>query len=232
VDVPLILTFGFGAIACIAVAWLFWIKQAMAREAELLQTIRERTAELEEANRRLEALSYGDGLTGIHNRRAFGRALDIEWRRAIRSKRPLSVVMIDIDHFKTFNDTYGHPAGDSCLVSVASALSEVVRRAADTLARYGGEEFVALLPETDRTGAAAIAERMRIAVERLAIAHSGGIGGRVTVSVGHATIIASEATTADLLASAADVALYEAKRGGRNRAAAAAMAPLPTSSRG
>ena len=231
-DLPLFLTFGFGTVASIAVAWAIWIKRTLAREAELLQTIRERTAELEEANRRLEALSYVDSLTDISNRRAFDRALDIEWRRAIRSKQPLSVVMIDIDHFKVLNDTQGHPAGDSCLVSVAAALRAIVRRAADTLARYGGEEFVALLPETDAAGAAAIAERMRTAVERLAIANPGGLGGRVTVSAGHATVSATEALSPDLLASAADVALYEAKRGGRNRVAAAVMTPASASSRG
>jgi diguanylate cyclase (GGDEF)-like protein len=225
-DLPLVLTFGYASIAAIAVAWAIWIRRSLAREEEMLRTIRERTAQLEDANRRLEALSYTDALTGVANRRAFDQALDVEWRRAIRSKQPMSIVMIDIDHFKGFNDTYGHREGDNCLASVASAMSGTVRRAADTLARYGGEEFVALLPETDAAGAAAIAERMRARVADLALAHDGGIGGRVTVSVGHATTTANDATSADLLVSAADVALYEAKRGGRNRVAAAVMAQM------
>ena len=221
VDLPLILTFVFAAIAAIAVAWALWIRQAMAREAELLQMVRERTQQLEEANRRLEALSYTDPLTNLSNRRAFDEALDVEWRRGVRSKKPIALLMIDIDHFKSFNDTYGHPAGDSCLVSVAAALGSVVRRAADTLARYGGEEFVALLPETDAPGVSAIAERMRAAVEALNIPNARAVSGRVTVSVGHAALVPNAAGGVATLMAAADVALYQAKRGGRNRVAAA-----------
>jgi diguanylate cyclase (GGDEF)-like protein len=220
---PLILTFVFATIAAIAVAWALWIRRTEQREAELLQIVRERTQQLEEANRQLEALSYADPLTALSNRRALDRALDVEWRRAIRSKQPMSLLMIDIDRFKAFNDTYGHPAGDSCLVSVAAALAAVVRRAADTLARYGGEEFVALLPETDAAGATAIAERMRQAVEALNIPNARGLGARVTISVGHATVVPGDASGTPTLVAAADAALYQAKRGGRNRAAAAVI---------
>ena len=222
-DLPLILTFVFATIAAIAVAWALWIRNTMAREAELMQIVRERTQQLEEANRRLEALSYADPLTGVSNRRAFDEERDVEWRRGVRSRKPISLLMIDIDHFKKFNDTYGHPAGDKCLATVASALAGVVRRAADTLARYGGEEFVALLPETDAAGAMAIAERMRAAVESLAIPNAAGVGGRVTVSIGHATMVATDAAETATLMHAADAALYTSKHGGRNRVTAAAV---------
>jgi diguanylate cyclase (GGDEF)-like protein len=232
VDLPLLLMFVFAAIAGIAVAWALWIRQSMAREAELLQMVRERTQQLEEANRRLEALSYTDALTNLANRRAFDKALDVEWRRGVRSQKPIAILMIDIDHFKSFNDTYGHPAGDSCLVSVAAALASVVRRAADTLARYGGEEFVALLPETDAAGVAAIAERMRLAVEALNIANTRGVGGRVTVSVGHAAMLANAGTGTASLIAAADVALYQAKRAGRNRVVAAGVVAAPAAAGG
>jgi diguanylate cyclase (GGDEF)-like protein len=217
-DLPLILTFVFAAIAAGAIAWVLWIRQTMAREAELVQLVRERTAQLEEANRRLEALSYQDALTGVANRRALDEALDIEWRRGIRSKRPLSFVLLDIDHFKGFNDTYGHPAGDRALASVAAALASVVQRAGDRIARYGGEEFAALLPETDRPGAEAIAERMRAAVEALGIPNTAAESGKLTVSVGHSTVRAADDGTREALVAAADRGLYQAKGKGRNRA--------------
>jgi diguanylate cyclase (GGDEF)-like protein len=217
-ELPLILSFVFAAIAAGAIAWALWIRQTMAREAELVQLVRERTAQLEEANRRLEALSYQDALTGVANRRALDEALDIEWRRGIRSKRPLSFLLLDIDHFKGFNDTYGHPAGDRALARVAAALGSVVRRAGDRIARYGGEEFAALLPETDRTGADAIAERMRTAVEALAIPNPAADSGCLTLSVGHTTVLANDSGTQASVVAAADRALYEAKREGRNRA--------------
>jgi diguanylate cyclase (GGDEF)-like protein len=220
-ELPLILSFVFAAIAAGAIAWALWIRQTMAREAELVQLVRERTAQLEEANRRLEALSYQDALTGVANRRALDEALDIEWRRAIRSKRPLSFLLLDIDHFKDFNDTYGHPAGDRTLARVAAALGSVVRRAGDRIARYGGEEFAALLPETDRPGAEAIAERMRAAVEALAIPNTAAGAGHLTVSVGHTTVLATDNGTQESVVAAADRALYEAKREGRNLARAA-----------
>ena len=229
--VALILTLVLAAIAAIALAWAVWVRQTRARETELLQMVCERTRQLEEANRRLEALSLTDALTNLSNRRAFDGALDVEWRRGVRSKKPISLLMIDIDHFKSFNDTYGHPAGDSCLVSVAAALASVVRRAADSVARYGGEEFVALLPETDAAGSAAIAERMRAAVEALNIPNQRGVGGHVTASIGYATMVPNVGGTGTLV-TAADVALYRSKRAGRNRVEAAAVvgaAPLAAS---
>ena len=226
-DLPLILPFVFAVFTAVAVVWALWIRRARAREAELLKIVRDRTQQLEEANRRLEALSYTDPLTSLSNRRAFDRTIDVEWRRGMRSRKPISVLMIDIDHFKSFNDTYGHPAGDSCLVSVAAALGSVVHRAGDALARYGGEEFVAVLPETDSAGATVIAERMRAAVESLNIPNTRGIGGRVTASIGHATLVPNDVASTATLMAAADVALYQTKRGGRNRVTAAAIVAAP-----
>lgn len=215
-DLPLILSLVFAAIAAGAIAWALWIRRTMAREAELMALVRERTTQLEEANRRLEALSFLDALTGVANRRAFDQALDGEWRRGIRSRSPLTVILIDIDHFKAFNDTYGHQAGDRCLATVAAALAGVVHRAADRVARYGGEEFVALLPATDAPGAGAVAERMRLAIETLALPHAASPATHVTISLGYATTIPSELTAAEALLAAADAALYEAKGAGRN----------------
>ena len=222
VDLPLILTFVFGAIAAIAIAWALWIRRTMAREAQLLQLLQERSQQLEEANQRLETLSFADALTGVANRRAFDQSLDSEWRRGLRSRQPLSLLLIDIDYFKSFNDTYGHPAGDKCLAAVAAALSGFPRRAGDRVARYGGEEFAALLPLTDVLGAMALAKRMRAAVEGLNVPHTAGVGGRVTISVGCATSEPTSGMSAEALIAAADAALYEAKRSGRNRVVSAA----------
>jgi diguanylate cyclase (GGDEF)-like protein len=187
------------------------VHRARARERELQRLVQERTEQLEEANRRLEELSFLDGLTEVANRRQFEQILDLEWRRAVRSGSPLSLILADIDHFKHFNDSYGHQAGDRCLRDVATLLDSIVQRAGDQVARYGGEEFAAMLPETDAQGAENIAERMRRAVESLETG-----GGRVTVSIGVATTMAGETRSADSLVAAADAALYDAKHAGRN----------------
>ena len=187
------------------------VRRARARERELQRLVQERTNQLEEANRRLEELSFLDGLTEVANRRQFEQILDLEWRRAVRSGSPLSLILADIDHFKAFNDNHGHQAGDRCLRDVATLLDSIVQRAGDQVARYGGEEFAAMLPETDAEGAENIAERMRRAVESLETG-----GGRVTVSIGVATTVAGETRSAESLVAAADAALYEAKRAGRN----------------
>ena len=201
------------AMAAAAIAgYAYRVRRARMREEELVRLVRERTEQLEAANRRLEELSFLDGLTEIANRRQFEQILDLEWRRAVRSGAPLSVILADIDNFKKFNDTNGHQIGDRCLRDVATLLDSIVQRAGDQVARYGGEEFAAILPETDAEGAASIAERMRQAVEGLETD-----GGRVTVSFGVATIIAKDRSSADALIAAADSALYDAKREGRNR---------------
>jgi diguanylate cyclase (GGDEF)-like protein len=194
-----------------AAAYALRGRRARLREEELMRLVRERTEQLEAANRRLEELSFVDGLTDIANRRQFEQILDLEWRRAVRSGMPISLLIADIDSFKAFNDTHGHQAGDRCLRDVAMLLDSIVQRAGDQVARYGGEEFAAMLPETDSEGAVAIAERMRQAVEGLETE-----GGRVTVSFGVASTVATERLSPRALVAAADAALYDAKRAGRN----------------
>ena len=184
------------------------------RERELLIMSRKLAA----ANQILQRLSLLDGLTGIPNRRRFDEVLAHEWQQAMRSKQPLSMVMIDIDHFKAFNDHYGHLTGDDCLRKVALAMSGILKRPTDILARYGGEEFAAILPMTASDGADAIAEAMRTGVVKLAIPHDhSSAASLVTISMGIATLVPRRGMTAAMLISAADQALYEAKAGGRNR---------------
>jgi len=174
----------------------------------------ERNAALEE----LKRISSTDGLTGLHNRRHFDETLDHELKRARREKQPLSLLLLDVDHFKQFNDHYGHPAGDVCLQQVASALKATVVRPGDLAARYGGEEFVAILPSTDAAGALKVAEAVRCAISDLGIEHGfSSAGNVVTVSVGAATVIPDEKSHAETLIGAADQALYQAKESGRNR---------------
>ncbi|WP_031387647.1 diguanylate cyclase domain-containing protein [Desulfonatronum thiodismutans] len=170
----------------------------------------------------LERLAMVDGLTGIANRRSFDQSLEHEWKRTSRNALPISVVMIDIDHFKAYNDNYGHGAGDICLQQVAKALRSVTQRPADLVARYGGEEFAALLPETDVQGAEMIASAMREAVSNLKLPHEHSpIADHVTVSLGHATGFNEFEDSPRKLVDAADGALYKAKESGRNRVQAA-----------
>lgn len=173
----------------------------------------------------LERLVTIDGLTEIPNRRRFDERLDAEWRRSIRSRQPLSVVLMDVDHFKLFNDHYGHAAGDRCLCAVAKGLVSALNRAADLVARYGGEEFVAVLPNTDAEGATLAAENLRVVVEALCVPHAHSSAGPVvTISLGGATVVPPHAggppheeLVAGDLTHAADLALYAAKESGRNR---------------
>lgn len=168
---------------------------------------------------RLQILATTDSLTAVMNRRAFDDELEREFAHSRRTGRPLSLLMIDVDHFKTFNDLYGHPEGDECLKKVASTLAATIKRASDTLARYGGEEFCVLLPETDAEGAFKIAQEMRQAIEARRIPHEGSRVGFLTISVGAATC-SSDASIASCqdLKERADIALYQAKRTGRNKA--------------
>lgn len=201
-------------------------RDASARPDGIVSVTRDITAR-KKLEAQLRELSRTDGLTGIPNRRAFDDALAMEWRRAMReSGASLSLALIDIDHFKKFNDEYGHPAGDDCLRLVASAIGATVQRPGDLAARFGGEEFALLLPNTDARGAEIIAERVRAAVMALAIPHAGNAPRQVvTISLGIATMRSSglgrEKPDAGILVMAADSALYEAKRLGRNRAHAA-----------
>lgn len=197
---------------------------AMQRIAQMRQSLLLLTRKLNEANRELSRLSSLDGLTGIPNRRIFDDVLLREWRRAERRAAPLSVLLIDIDHFKEFNDHYGHQAGDDCLRRVAAALAASLRRPSDLAARYGGEEFGIVLAETDAQGAQSVARLALESVRALKIAHKGSrTEAVVTISIGVATAAPQRGDDAgwQTLLAAADAALYDAKHGGRNRVAVA-----------
>ncbi len=179
--------------------------------------VADRTAQLEEANRQLAALSLTDGLTGLANRRHFDQLFAEEWFRARRSGLPMALLMADVDHFKNFNDRYGHQAGDECLKSVARVLQTSAQRAGDLAARYGGEEFALILPGTDAAAAQRLAESVRAAIEALAIPHESSPAGMVTVSIGVAAMAADTGQIGEHLLHSADKALYQAKHDGRNR---------------
>lgn len=182
--------------------------------------------QLEEKNRLLERLSTLDTLTGLANRRRFDEVLRQEWKRAARDAAPLSLIYCDIDFFKGYNDSYGHRAGDECLQRVARVLADAAHRPADLAARYGGEEFVVLLVDTAAEGALILAERMRVSVEQLRIAHrSSSIGAFLTASFGVAALVPQAAVNPEELINRADRALYAAKQKGRNLVVAAPPAP-------
>lgn len=193
------------------------------RELKILQEqLTESHRKLEESNTILQRLSTMDGLTGLANRRHFDETLQSEWRIGMRDQTVLSVIMIDIDYFKKYNDGYGHQGGDDCLKGVAKILGETVHRAGDFVARYGGEEFVVILRHTDAQGAAVLAEKMRANVEAQRIPHAySAVADHVSISLGIAAMVPdNSASPADLLARA-DEALYKAKEAGRNRYAVA-----------
>lgn len=180
-----------------------------------------RNRELHEAKQQLEAISLTDSLTGLANRRHFDQHLKDEWARARRSKSCLTLIMIDIDFFKPYNDEYGHPAGDQCLKQVAQALQGVPKREVDLVARYGGEEFALILPGAD--DAEQIAEQCRATIEWLRIPHEySDIADVITISLGVATVRPGPGTSIKALSEQADSALYEAKEAGRNRTVIAA----------
>ena len=170
----------------------------------------------------LTEIAFVDGLTQIPNRRRYDEFLDTEWRRAIRQESSLSMILMDIDHFKQFNDTYGHLEGDRCLQEVAAALEKTLHRPADLAARYGGEEFACLLPETDMTGAMHLAEKLRTAIEQLKLPHKSSLTAEyVTISVGVSSVMATTEQTSEDLFKLADKALYTAKETGRNKVVSA-----------
>ena len=195
--------------------------------AQSLQTARElsirldhkvaqRTAELEAANRKLAELSLTDGLTGIANRRHFNESLAAEWQRAQRQSLPLTVMLIDIDLFKVYNDRLGHQAGDDCLCQVAQTLHLQAQRGSDLVARYGGEEF-AIIANADSTQAMQLAEKLRQAVAGLGLPHPGSPARQVTISLGAVSGIPTSAQAPEAWLRLADNALYQAKAAGRNR---------------
>ena len=173
---------------------------------------------LEAANHALQEMAMQDSLTGLANRRHFDRALDMEFRRAMRAGGSIALIMIDVDCFKQYNDTYGHPAGDACLRAIAGTIPPLLNRPGDTANRYGGEEIVVLLPGNTEAGALAIAKRIAEAIRALRLEHAGSSRGVVTISAGiEAFVPVHDRDTAHGLVQHADTALYAAKRAGRDR---------------
>ncbi|MEI6413415.1 MAG: diguanylate cyclase [Pseudomonadota bacterium] len=194
------------------------LKEEMDRRKQREQKLKETTERLQEANRQLRQLSDQDGLTGIANRRMFDQAFLREWRRALRAEQPIALLMIDVDFFKFYNDTYGHTQGDSCLRCVANIIANSLSRPADLAARYGGEEFVALLPETDIEGAQQVANKIHLALAAKAIPHEASkVTDRVTLSIGIACTYPEQEKNETKLIETADRALYAAKHSGRNQ---------------
>lgn len=183
--------------------------------AAVVQTVRDMTDQ-KAAQSALQQLATRDGLTGLANRRCFDDTLHAEWLRATRQHQPLSLLMVDVDNFKAYNDAHGHLGGDECLKQIADAVSQEMR-ANDLVARYGGEEFAVILPNQSLKGAAIVAERIRIRVERLLVPHGSAGGRHVTVSIGAATAFAAPESDPSQLLAIADAALYRAKHMGRNR---------------
>lgn len=181
------------------------------------QRLRATSDELTEANAQLTQLARYDGLTGLANRRYFDEQLVREFAQALRTRRPLALVMVDVDHFKLYNDTYGHPEGDKCLQAVAGAIASAMRRPHDFVARYGGEEFVVLLSETDAAGAAVVAEAIRAAVSLLHVSFAESVVGYLSISAGVAAHSHPRPRASPIeLLNASDRSLYQAKRDGRN----------------
>ncbi|MEB3283203.1 MAG: diguanylate cyclase [Lyngbya sp.] len=174
--------------------------------------------ELQRVNKTLELLANTDGLTQIANRRYFDDYLQKEWQRLAREQQPLSLILLDIDYFKLYNDFYGHQAGDQCLISIAQAIKSILKRPADLVARYGGEEFVVVLPNTNREGAIVVAQEIQQTIRHLGLVHQKSkVSNLVTVSVGISSTIPNSVNSAHRLIALADKALYTAKQQGRNQ---------------
>ena len=208
---------GAGAAAALFGAWKWRVKQYQARELELASLVAQQTEELRLVNEELQYLALADGLTGVANKRRFEDFLAAEWRRAERSRGSIALLLLDIDHFKLYNDRYGHQAGDECLTRIAVALIATANRPTDLLARFGGEEFAIILGDTDRDGALRIAREVHAVVRGLRIPHAGSpTSAHVTVSIGVAATVADDTMSSAALIRAADAALYRAKAAGRN----------------
>ncbi len=196
------------------------IRKRLLRESQYCQTIiRLQTVnqDLEVMNLHLEALAATDSLTSVANRRSFDRTCEREWRRSVREQLPLSLLLLDVDYFKAFNDLYGHQAGDACLRQVAAIVTSAAKRPGDLVARYGGEEFAVILPNTHLDGAIHLAETIRSAVDERQLLHEGSTTRNITVSIGAACLIPNHEENMSCLTAAADRALYAAKRAGRNK---------------
>lgn len=187
------------------------------RILEYQHTLDTLTRELQARNQELGRLGTLDGLTAIDSRARLQARLGEEWRRALREETPLSIILVDLDFFQAYNETYGHQAGDECLKKVARTISATIARAGDLAARYGGEEFAVLLPNTDSLGTLVVAEAIRVAVAALGIEHkTSSIHRHLTVSVGTATVVPDEGATPESLVAKAEEAVYQAKQSGRN----------------
>jgi diguanylate cyclase (GGDEF)-like protein len=196
----------------------------MVQQSQQLKDKFKIAEELQQDNQNLKILATLDSLTKLYNRRGFEQYLQQEWDLMQRICAPLSLIMCDIDFFKNYNDTYGHPAGDRCLIKVGAAMRNAVRRSSDLVARYGGEEFVVVLPNTDAMGAVYVAENIRTAVKALQIHHSSSVVGEyVSMSLGVATMIPSPSIDISRAIDASDRALYEAKAQGRDRVIVAVL---------
>ncbi len=203
--------------AALVLALYRWRVRRLTLHARRLEAVvAERTSALEASNRKLAKLSATDALTGIANRRCFDETLAREWRRGARAGELLALAMIDIDHFKAYNDHYGHPAGDACLRQVAQALAGRFQRAGDVLARYGGEEFVLIAPGLGASDALDMGRCMCEVLTALALPHVKSSHGHVSASIGIAVMAPGEGGSAEQLKQAADQALYPAKAQGRN----------------
>jgi diguanylate cyclase (GGDEF)-like protein len=202
---------------------LYWVNRFRELSKKLELDVMQRTQELNDtnellwkANTKLERISMVDGLTNISNRRHFDIFLHKVWSISMREKLPLALIMIDIDNFKLYNDTYGHLAGDKCLKIVADVIKDTIKRPGDFVARFGGEEFVVLLSNTRENGAATVAEEIRVKIEKLGIRNK-ELGSFITVSLGVAAKIPNEDISSDILINSADRAMYQSKKDGRNR---------------
>jgi diguanylate cyclase (GGDEF)-like protein len=209
---------GFAAVVCALLIYTFRATILQTRLRQVQDSLNDSERNLRLLNSKLHDQSLIDPLTQIANRRRFEQVLEVEWNRALRSGWPISVVMLDIDHFKSLNDRYGHLRGDECLTAVAQVLRRDLRRGGELLARYGGEEFVAVLPNVDADGAMLTAEAMRARVHQIGIENHGSPIGRLTISVGVCSVVPVAGLRREGLVEAADTALYRAKSGGRNRA--------------
>jgi diguanylate cyclase (GGDEF)-like protein len=203
-DLALQIYFGFHLVALFPASIMFMERRRL-------------TVDLHETNSRLTILASLDGLTGIANRRSFDERLASEWTRASRHRQPIALAMIDLDHFKEYNDLYGHVAGDRCLSAVAQALSRQVQGPENLVARFGGEEFALLLPHTGLDGARQVSNTVRSVIDALDMDHIGNAWNRVTVSIGFAALTPGAGDGPSRLIQLADAALYLAKSGGRNR---------------
>jgi diguanylate cyclase (GGDEF)-like protein len=209
---------GFAAVVGALLIYTFRATILQTRLRQVQESLNNSERNLRLLNNKLHEQSLIDPLTQVANRRRFEQVLEVEWNRALRSGWPISVVMMDIDHFKSLNDRYGHLRGDECLTAVAQMLTRDLRRGGELLARYGGEEFVAVLPNVDEEGAMLTAEAMRTRVHQIGIENHGSPIGRLTISVGVCSVVPVAGLAREGLVEAADTALYRAKSAGRNRA--------------